>query len=145
MLSWRYLHWFDQMNLFFLRSNSRNTPWTYNSASSCRIEKCVFVLDIKVGQKLLLKRGSEKLLLRFDDIFIHSEESAKPVESWISGVQVIGLQGQFDVQNLSVCAQHFPRCMHFHKNKFFIQNLEWKNIKNMCSTKWKQRTFQNTF
>lgn len=72
----------------------------------------------------LLKRGSEKLLLGFDDIFIHSEESTKPVESRVSRFQVIGLQRQFDVHNLGVHAQHFPRCMHFHKNKFFIQNLK---------------------
>lgn len=91
-----------------------------------------------------LKRGSEKLLLRFDDIFIHSEESTKPVESWVLSFQVTGLQRQFDVHNLSVGAQHFPRCMHFHKNKFFIQNLKWKNIKNMCVRKWKQRIFRNT-
>lgn len=83
----------------------------------------------------LLKRGSEKLLLRFDDIFIHPEESTEPVESWVSGFQVIVLQRQFDVHNLSVRAQHFPRCMHFHKNKFLIQNLRWKNIENKYASK----------
>lgn len=61
--------------------NAGNTPRTYNSASSCRVEKCVFVLDIEVGQKFLSKRGGEKLLLRFDNIFIHPEESTEPVES----------------------------------------------------------------
>ena len=143
MLSWRWLHWFDYRNVLFSRLNARNTPWTYNSASSCRIEKCVFVLNIEVGQMFFLKRGSEKLLLGFDDIFIHSEESTKPVESWVLGFQIIGLQRQFDVHNLSVCAQHFPRYMHFHKNKFFIQNLKWKNIKNMGVRKWKQKIFHN--
>lgn len=84
---------------------------------------------------LLLKRGSEKLLLRFDDIFIHPEESTEPVESWVSGFQVIVLQRQFDVHNLGIRAQHFPRCMHLHKNKFLIQNLRWKNIENKYVSK----------
>lgn len=123
------------MNSFFLWVNARNTLWTYNSASGCRIEKRVFVLDVEVGQMFLLKRGSEKLLLRFDDIFVHPEESTEPVESWLSGFQVIVLQGQFDVHNLGVCAQHFPRCMHLHKNKSLIQNLRWKNIENKNASK----------
>lgn len=77
------------------------------------------------------KRSSEKLLLGFDDIFIHPEESSKPVESWLPSFQIIGLQRQFDVHDLSIGAQHFPRCMHFHKNSFFIQNLESKKRRKM--------------
>lgn len=51
-----------------------------NAASGGRVEEGVFVTDIKVIHPVLLKWGSEKLLLWLDNTFIHLEDFGKPVE-----------------------------------------------------------------
>lgn len=101
---------------------------TYYPAPGCWIEESFLVLYVKVWQTVDFKWRSEKLLLWFDDIFIHTEESANPLKWWVTGFQVIGLQGQFDVHNFSEAAQQFPRCVHFYKYKLFIPNLQWMDI-----------------
>lgn len=51
-----------------------------NAASGGWIEERISILNIKVIHTVLLKWGSEKLLLWLDDTFIYLEDFGKPVE-----------------------------------------------------------------
>lgn len=86
-------------------------------------------MDVKIIHPALLKRGSEELLLWLDDTLIHTEHLGEPVESVEGGAgfQVVGLQGEFDVHDLSVGAQHIPGCVHFDEHKLVIRNLGGNN------------------
>lgn len=86
-------------------------------------------MDVKIIHPALLKRGSEELLLWLDDTLIHTEHLGEPVESVEGGAgfQVVGLQGEFDVHDLSVGAQHIPGRVHFDEHKLVIRNLGGNN------------------
>lgn len=94
-------------------------------------------MNVKIIHPVLLKRGSEKLLLWLDDTFVHLEDFRKPVEvpEGCPGFQITGFQRQLDVHYLSVSTQHLPGGMHLHKYKPVIQNLHWKNKYTIEETK----------
>lgn len=77
-------------------------------------------------QPLFLEGGREVLRLLFDQVLtgvkVLGDEVAK-VPRGGAGGQVIGLDGELDVQDLSVGAQHVPRHVHLHEYQLVVDDL----------------------
>lgn len=82
---------------------------------------------MEVFQAVFLKRGGEVLCFLLDQVLVGVEvlgdEGEKP--PWRgAGGQVIELNGELNVQDLSVGAQHVPRHVDFHKHQLIIDYLQ---------------------
>lgn len=97
---------------------------THHSAPHGRREELLFVLLIKTVQLIIPEGGREEVHLLGNDILAGVEVLGEAVvPGWLWG-QIIGLDGQFDMQDFSVITQHTKRHVHFHKEKFLIYHLQ---------------------
>lgn len=77
-------------------------------------------------QTALLKRGREVLGLLLDQVLVGVEvlgDEGEKAPRGGSGGQVVWLDGELDVQDLGVGAQHVPRHVDFDKHQFLINHL----------------------
>lgn len=78
-------------------------------------------------QAVFLKGGGEELSLLCDEVLagveVLGDEGEKAPRGGVGG-NVIGLDGQLDVQDLSVGAQHVPRHVDFDEHQFVIDYLQ---------------------
>lgn len=85
---------------------------------------------MEVFQTVFLERGGEELGLICDQFLVGVEVLGDEVEKAPrggAGGQVVGLDGNLDVQDLGVGAQHVPRHVDFHKHQFLIDYLRNTN------------------
>lgn len=78
-------------------------------------------------QTVLLKGGREILGLLLDQVLVGVEvlgDEGEKAPRGRAGRQVVGLDGELDVQDLSVGAQHVPRHVDFDKHQFLIDHLQ---------------------
>lgn len=77
-------------------------------------------------QPVFLEGGREVLRLLFDQVLVGVEVLGDEVEEAPrrgAGGQVVGLDGQLDVQHLGVGAQHVPRHVHLHEHQLVVDDL----------------------
>lgn len=97
-----------------------------HSAPHGRREEAVLVGDVEVLQPVFLEGGREVLRLLFDQVLTGVKVLGDEVEKLPrggAGGQVVGLDGELDVQDLSVGAQHVPRHVHLHEHQLVVDDL----------------------
>ncbi len=115
---------------------------TCHPAPHGRSEEGVFVLHEEVIQTVFLEGGGEELGLLGDQFLAGVEVpgDAGEVAPWGgAGGQVVGLDGELDVQDLGVGAQHVPGHVDFHKQQFVIYYLQRRVV---LSTRNSKRNIQ---
>lgn len=101
-------------------------PRPNHSAPHGRREEAVLVGDVEELQPVFLEGGREVLRLLFDQVLVGVEVLGDEVEEAPrrgAGGQVVGLDGQLDVQDLGVGAQHVPRHVHLHEHQLVVDDL----------------------
>ena len=96
-------------------------------------EEVVLVLDVEVLQAVLLERRREELGLRADHVLAGVEvlgDAGEESPRRRARRQVVGLDGQLDVQHLRVHAQHFPGHVHLHEHQLVVHHLGggWRGV-----------------
>lgn len=102
-----------------------NTRQLYHPAPHGWSEEGVFVPDVEEVQTVFLKGGGEELGL-LDQVLTGVEvlgDEGEEAPRGGPGGQVVGLDGELDVQDLGVGAQHVPRHVDFHEQQFVIDYL----------------------
>lgn len=100
---------------------------TCHPAPHGRSEEVVRVLDVEVLKAVFLKGGGEVLRLLADELFVRVEVLGDAGEEAPRGrtrCQVVGLDGELDVQDFSVGAEHVPRHVDLDKHPFLIHDLQ---------------------
>lgn len=98
----------------------------HHSAPRGRREEAVLVGDVEELLPVLLEGGREVLRLLFDQVLVGVEVPGDEVEKLPrggAGGQVVGLDGELDVQHLGVGAQHVPRHVHLHEHQLVVDDL----------------------
>lgn len=81
---------------------------------------------MEVLQPVFLEGGREVLRLLFDQVLAGVKVLGDEVEELPrggAGGQVVGLDGELDVQDLGVGAQHVPRHVHLHEQQLVVDDL----------------------
>lgn len=107
---------------------------TCHPAPHGRSEEGVFVPHEEVLQAVFLEGGGEELGLLGDQVLVGVEvlgDAGEEAPRGGAGGQVVGLDGELDVQDLGVGAQHVPRHVDFHKQQFLIHYLRRRVVLSM--------------
>lgn len=100
---------------------------TCHPAPHGRSEEEVLVLYVEVLQTVFLEGGGEELALLGDQLLVGVEvlgDAGEEAPWGGAGGQVVGLDGELDVQDLSVGAQHLPRHVDLNEHQFLINYLQ---------------------
>lgn len=100
---------------------------THHPAPHGRREEEVSVLDVEELQAVLLEGGGEVLGLVPDQLLVGVEMLGDAGQKAPRGGlrrQVVGLDGELDVQDLGVGAQHVPRHVDFEEHQFLVDHLQ---------------------
>ena len=89
------------------------------------------VLDVEILQAVFLERGREEGRLLADQLRVGVEvfgDAGEEAPRRGVGGQVVGLDGQLDVQDLGVGAKHVPRHVDLDERQFVIDDLQDKEF-----------------
>lgn len=109
------------------KSSDKKNLSTDHPAPHGRSEEEILVLYVEIVQAVFLKGGGEVLGLWADQLLVGVEVLGDEGEVAPGGGpwgQVVGLDGELDVQHLGVGAQHLPRHVHLDKHQFFVHDLQ---------------------
>ncbi len=116
---------------------------TCHPAPHGRSEEGVFVPHEEVIQTVFLEGRGEELGLLGDQFLAGVEvlgDAGEVAPRGGAGGQVVGLDGELDVQDLGVGAQHVPGHVDFHKQQFVIYYLQRRVI--LSTSKYSERNIQ---
>lgn len=122
-------HFITVKQRWTLRHTRTLRPSTHHPAPRGRHEELLFVLHIKTIQLVLPERSREEVgLLGYDVLAGVKVAREAAVRGRLRG-QIIGLDGQFDVQDFCVSAQNLKRHVYFYIDELlilYLQNTERK-------------------
>lgn len=120
----------NQRDLYGHARRDRQERHPNHSAPHGRREEVVLVGDVEVLQPVLLEGGGEVLRLLLDQVLAGVEVFGDEVEEAPRRGprgQVVGLDGDFDVQDLGVGAQQVPGHVHLHEHQLVVDDLRrWR-------------------
>lgn len=82
---------------------------------------------MEVLQPVFLEGGREVVRLLLDQVLAGVKvlgDEVETVPGGMAGGQVVGLDGELDVQDLSVGAQQVPRHVHLHEHQLVVDGLK---------------------